>query len=103
MSTHDGSFHFHTFADLVENGVHLEHLHWFQCMNKKAVEGLDTINLHMDQASSLLQVSWWKDAQEDSSRVWNGFYIELVDASHVQVEFNKDDELMIMLGDGVIQ
>ena len=32
-----------------------------------------------------------------------GFYMELSDGSHVQVEFDQHDDLVLMLGDGMNQ
>ena len=100
---------FDTLQDVVENGEHLEHFHAYQLpgtQNTRKQEGPTTIDWHTDQGLFIvftpgLMVT---AGEEDSTTsLSGGFIIQHEDGSQTSVEFNDEDELVIMLGDGVNQ
>jgi hypothetical protein len=109
LTTLDG-YSFDTLQDVVENGEHLEHFHAYQLpatQNKHEQEGRpSTIDWHTDQGlfivftPGLLVSGGEEDATTSLS---GGFVIQLQDGSQTSVEFDDEDELVIMLGDGVNQ
>jgi hypothetical protein len=94
---------FNTLADIVENGEHLEHFHSYQHVESLGKQ--NTIDLHTDQGLFLVfspgRIAQ-KDRKEDVSLA-TGFVIELLDGSHELIDFDKDDDLAVVMGDGVNQ
>jgi hypothetical protein len=107
LNTANGDYSFSTVIDVVENGEHLEHFHSYQ---RISTEEAQTIDIHTDQGMLIaftpgLIIDTTQDSSKtpNSSTVGGGFFIELEDGSQVQVDFNEDDDLVFMLGDGVNQ
>lgn len=100
---------FATFADIVNNGEHLEHFHSYQRLQESnRMESLNpkgTIELHTDQGL-LLVFAPGRMAHQDPDRLLElstGFTVELSDGTLSLVEFDEDDDLVVVLGDGVNQ
>ena len=91
-------YNFRTFADVVENGEHLEHFHSYYRAedNDTSVTSSNTIDFHTDQGLFIAFTPAMGTTEVGS------FYISLEDGSYSNVSFN-DDDLIIMLGDGVNQ
>lgn len=94
----DSPFAFSTFADVVENGDHLEHFHSYQKI-KDSFEDRDTIEVHTDQGLFLV----FTPGHLASGELTKGFYIESASGEIQEVAFETQDELIFMLGDGVNQ
>jgi hypothetical protein len=108
LNTLDG-YSFDSLQDVVENGEHLEHFHAYQLpgmQNSHKQEGPTTIDWHTDQGLFIvftpgLMVS--AEEEDSTTSLSGGFVIQHQDGSQTSVEFNDEDELVIMLGDGVNQ
>jgi hypothetical protein len=104
-----GGYSFDTLQDVVENGEHLEHFHAYQLpgtQNTRKQEGPTTIDWHTDQGLFIIFTPGLMvtAGEEDSTTsLSGGFVIQHQDGSQTSVEFNNEDELVIMLGDGVNQ
>lgn len=107
----ESGFEFKTVLDVVENGEHLEHFHSYQ---KSSPSSLDedlpsvlssdsTIEWHTDQGLFLVFTPGVRVQQRNVLDETEGFYIELGDGTKAHVQFQEDDDLVIMLGDGVNQ
>jgi hypothetical protein len=104
-----------TFADVVKNGEHLEHFHSYQKFTETESDEIskETIEMHVDQGLFLVFTPGrLADASPSSSDNTNtaktatltdGFYIQLADGSRAMVNFDPEDDLVILLGDGVNQ
>ena len=114
MSTKDGSQDFHDIKEVVASGEHLEHFHSYQKSNNKADDRDDqkeTIELHADQGffisfSPGLLVSHKENQTPDLSQplvVSEGFYVENSDGHRSLLQFDAEDDLVFMMGDGVNQ
>lgn len=102
LSTRNGMT-FDTFSDVVENGEHLEHFHVYDKEPNDADDD-ETIELHTDQGLFIVFTPGLLiGLQQSSARKSSGFFIKLADGSVEEVEFGQEDELVIMLGDGVNQ
>jgi hypothetical protein len=108
LKTQDG-FLFKTLHDVVNNGEHLEHFHLYQG-SSVAKDQLDaTIEWHTDQGLFLVFTpgvftdSTAEDSASDLLDETEGFYIELADGTRFPVKLDREDDLVIMLGDGVNQ
>ena len=89
---------------VVEGGQHLEHFHSYQKIGGDG-GGESTIEFHTDQGffiafSPGLIVS---SEDEDSIELSDGFYIQDANGDTMVMEFNMDDDLVFMMGDGVLQ
>jgi hypothetical protein len=100
---------FGTFADIVNNGEHLEHFHSYQRLQDSSrpesfnQEG--TIELHTDLGLFLVFAPG-RMAHQDPDRLLElstGFTVELSDGTLSMVQFDEDDDLVVVLGDGVNQ
>ena len=95
---------FPTIAEVVENGEHLEHFHSYQKLSETQEE---TIELHTDQGLFIAFTPGRMVSQQDSSLKQTGltsdFFIKTQDGSTVNVQFEDQDDLVFMLGDGVNQ
>ena len=91
-------YNFRTFADVVENGEHLEHFHSYYRAKDDDISSsaVNTIDFHTDQGLFIAFTPAMSTTDVGS------FYIILEDGSYSSVAFN-DDDLIIMLGDGVNQ
>lgn len=96
------NYPFHTIADVVKAGEHLEHFHSYQKLQESPEE---TIELHTDQGLFLAFTPGRLISQDDSTKteLTSGFFIETKDGSSVEVEFTDQDDLVFILGDGVNQ
>jgi hypothetical protein len=103
------NYPFKSLVHVVESGEHLEHFNSYQRTSFDTTE--NTIDFHVDQGlfiafTPALLVSTQDDADysnKEVSTVSDGFYIELQDGSRATVEFDENDDLVFMLGDGVNQ
>lgn len=89
---------------VVEGGQHLEHFHSYQKIGGDG-GGESTIEFHTDQGffiafSPGLIVS---SEDEDSIELSDGFYIQDANGDTMVMEFTMDDDLVFMMGDGVLQ
>ena len=102
LITHEG-FAFDTMVEVVENGDHLEHFHSYE--TSVAAEEEKTIEWHTDQGLFIAFTPGLMIHQQDPkrTRLSDGFAILHKDGSQAMVEFQQDDELIIMLGDGIKQ
>lgn len=107
LKTEDG-FLFKNVHDVVDNGEHLEHFHSYQG-SSAAAKDEQTVDWHTDQGLFLVFTPgmWTQAATQDSAsqllEETEGFYIELADGTRSQVKLDDQDDLIIMLGDGVNQ
>eukprot|EP00934_Nitzschia_sp_Nitz4_P003513 Nitzschia sp. Nitz4//scaffold195_size40117//37913//40184//NITZ4_007582-RA/size40117-snap-gene-0.11-mRNA-1//-1//CDS//3329540383//3503//frame0 len=122
LATEDG-YEFKTVDDVVDNGEHLEHFHAYSLTESGAAEDGSapslrgnraedsTIEWHTDQGMFLvfspgvLAASSENDkkAKDTVREGTDGFFIQLSDGTVVGVDFEDEDDLVIMLGDGVNQ
>ncbi len=115
-------FPFHTLFDVVDNGEHLEHFHDYQGLvsmqdesssrNSASSAGASTtktdttIEWHKDQGLFLaFTPGVLIDHQQRGivTQDLDGFYIELADGSRPMVQFDSQDDLVFLLGDGIHQ
>lgn len=110
LATANG-FLFKTLSDVVENGEHLEHFHSYT-KSMKDIPGNqeeETIEMHVDQGLFIAFTPgrMVQHPQDDPSvktfELTSGFYIESKEGTVEEVEFNNEDDLVFMLGDGVNQ
>ena len=103
METQDG-YPFKELKDVVEYGEHLEHFHSYQNHeSSKHQDELNTINTHTDQGVFIVFTPGKIVNEKDSSsKVSDGFYIQMKDGSKAMVDLDEKD-LVFMLGDGVQQ
>ncbi|KAL3914089.1 MAG: hypothetical protein SGARI_000314 [Bacillariaceae sp.] len=96
---------FATISDIVEHGEHLEHFHNYQKDAKRDVSSTATIDWHTDQGLFLVFAPGvLVDYQSGTmTLVVDGFYIELSDGSRPMVQFDGNDDLVLLLGDGIRQ
>ena len=99
----EAHYPFYTFADVVDNGEHLEHFHSYQHVVSQARKRQDTIDLHIDQGLFLVFTPGRMVNRNGDSALTTGFFIELQDGSLAVVDFDNEDDLVILLGDGVNQ
>ena len=102
----DGGYPFDSLADVVENGDHLEHFHSYRKQDGSSSEESETIEWHTDQGLFLAFTpgrAMSKQGIKKDSILTRGFYIELQDGSHAQVEFDNSDDLVFIIGDGMNQ
>jgi hypothetical protein len=110
MSTKDGSQDFHDIKEVVASGEHLEHFHSYQKLDGSETQK-ETIELHADQGffisfSPGLLVSHKVNQTPDLSQplvVSEGFYVENSDGHRSLLQFDAEDDLVFMMGDGVNQ
>ena len=102
METRDG-YPFKEFKDVVENGEHLEHFHSYQNYGSNYDGDINTIETHTDQGVFIVFTPGKVVNKNDSSsKISDGFYIQMQDGSNSMVDFNEKD-LVFMLGDGIQQ
>lgn len=95
-----------SFADVVQQGEHLEHFHSYQKLSNNKEE---TIEMHTDQGLMIaFTPGQWVSVNEDATDQANlglssGFFIQLPDDSVTEVAFQPTDDLVFVLGDGVNQ
>jgi len=109
LLNHDGpllstqhSYDFDTIQDVVETGEHLEHFHSYQ----KSVpsSSKETIDIHVDQG--LFLVFSPALLVQDSTileTLQEGFYVQLLDGTRALAQFDEEDDLVFLLGDGINQ
>jgi hypothetical protein len=96
---------FHTIANVVENGEHLEHFHSYQKLDQMSSPAgeEETIEWHVDQGLFLAFTPGRMYQGASKAEISSGFFIKDQDEAIVKVEFNEEDDLVFMLGDGVNQ
>ena len=106
----ESSAAYDTLADVVKNGEHLEHFHSYQKMMTSEEITKETIEMHVDQGLFLVFTPGrLADASPSSlfddrkTTLTDGFYIQLADGARAMVNFDPEDDLVILLGDGVNQ
>ena len=102
LSTEHG-YNFDTIQDVVEAGEHLEHFHSYQ-KDTTSTSKEETIDFHIDQGLFLV----FSPALliQDSSilgTLKEGFYVQRQDGTRARVDFDNQDDLVFLLGDGVNQ
>jgi len=111
LSTANGVL-FNTLSDVVENGEHLEHFHSYTKKSMKDIPEEDeeeTIEMHVDQGLFIaftpgrMVHNPQDDPSEKTFELTSGFYIESKEGKVEEVEFDPQDDLVFMLGDGVNQ
>jgi hypothetical protein len=88
-----------TFADVVENGVYLEHFHSYQQVQSTHKEGYPTMNVHTDQGLFLV----FTPGRLSNGETTQGLYIQTAQGDLEEFAFDAQDDLVFMLGDGVNQ
>ncbi|CAB9498323.1 expressed unknown protein [Seminavis robusta] len=109
LETEQG-YPFQTVADVVENGEHLEHFHSYNKTNADP-EAPSTVEWHTDQGLMLvftpgMMTTTASEGVRSRSNLLGeteGFFVELADGTHAVVDLGPEDDLVIMLGDGVNQ
>jgi hypothetical protein len=89
-------YSFATFSDVVEYGDRLEHFHSYQ---KTSESQQATIDVHTDQGLFLA----FTPGRLTTGELTTGFFIQTAAGSLEQVEFTSEDEIALLLGDGVNQ
>jgi hypothetical protein len=95
-----------TISQVVEHGEHLEHFHSYSSSSsstpvEEEENNMDTIEMHTDQGMFLVFTPG--QTPNNNHELTDGFFIQLSDGSRVMVNFDQDDELVFMLGDGIHQ
>ena len=85
----------YSLVQVVDQGEHLEHFHTYQ--TEAGASEQETIEWHIDQGLALIFTPGLIHGEPAQ-----GFYIELADGV-VMVDFEEQDDLVILLGDGVNQ
>jgi len=104
LSTPTGD-NFVTIADVVREGEHLEHFRSYEKLEQKA-EKEETIDLHIDQGLFLVFSpgrTYYQEGNEDKTELSSGFFIIDQNDNLVEVTFDEEDDLVIMIGDGFNQ
>ena len=83
--------------ELVKTGEHLEHFHCYQKDQKTSGDD-HSIQWHTDQGLALFFTPGAVD-----NKPTDGFMIQLQDGSVEEVVFDQDDDIVLLLGDGVNQ
>jgi len=105
LSTSNSASHdYEEITDVVYGGEHLEHFHSYQKVAGAASEET-TIEFHTDQGLFIaftpgLIVS---SDPSDEPELSDGFYIQDSNGEKVLMEFNGEDDLVLMMGDGFNQ
>jgi len=93
------------FQDLVEEGEQLDHFHVYDASLASAHDVTKTLEWHTDFGWALAFLPGQLIASKEHENVEftpsKGFYIKLSDGSEEQVSFSSEDDLVILLGDGV--
>jgi hypothetical protein len=105
-----------TFLDVVNQGEHLEHFHEYQSSSTATTTTTTTttIEWHTDQGLFLaftpgvMMMMTTNNTIADHHydnvvEMADGFYIELPDGSRPMVQFDSNDHLVLLLGDGMNQ
>ncbi len=112
MSSEDGSKDFDDIKDVVAAGEHLEHFHSYQKPKGSKNSFRETIELHADQgffisfSPGLLVSHKFNQRTPDFSEPLvpsDGFYIENSEGHRTLLQFDIEDDLVFMMGDGVNQ
>mmetsp|Transcript_83320 Transcript_83320/g.166326 ORF Transcript_83320/g.166326 Transcript_83320/m.166326 type:complete len:714 (-) Transcript_83320:84-2225(-) len=97
---------FDTFADVTENGEHLEHFHSYT--KPTGAAPTPTLEMHTDQGIfiAFTPALMLKDGKPNAAATTTddagAFFIKRADGSRARVHFD-DDSLVFMLGDGIHQ
>ena len=96
------NYGFSTIADVVRNGEHLEHFRSYQKL-EQSEEKEETVDLHVDQGLFLVFTPGRVYQGNGKAEISSGFFIKDEDDVLVEVAFDEDDDLVIMIGDGFDQ
>jgi hypothetical protein len=100
LSTEQG-YDFETIEDVVEAGEHLEHFHSYQKHDASTTKEETTIDIHVDQGLFLVfSPALLVEDSKILGTLNEGFYVELEDGSRARAQFNDQDDLVFLLGDG---
>jgi hypothetical protein len=103
LSTEQG-YEFETIEDVVEAGEHLEHFHSYQKHDASTTKEETTIDIHVDQGLFLVfSPALLVEDSKILGTLDEGFYVGLEDGSRARAQFNDQDDLVFLLGDGVNQ
>jgi len=98
LSSQERSF---SLKDVVQQGEHLEHFHSYQAsMEDYDQDNVDTIEWHIDQGMALV---FTPGLLAKTGEISQGFHVKLADGSTAMVDFEEQDDLVILLGDGINQ
>ena len=102
LLTTEDHYPFHTIANVVENGEHLEHFHSYLKLEESEEE---TIEMHTDQGLFLAFTPGRiiKNQKDSTSELTSGFFVQQQGGIIAEVEFGEEDDLVFLLGDGVNQ
>jgi len=117
MKTRHDEYTFPHLEDVVREGHHLEHFHSYQKRRQEMNLNISsmvseyeydpelaTIELHTDQGFFIAFTPGMLLSKDDSSlSLSSGFQIELSNGKRHVVAFDKSDDLIFMMGDGVNQ
>ena len=84
------------FQDVFTQGEHLEHFHIYRKHGDSS--NMTTVDWHIDQGIALLFAPGYSNGAPTA-----GFSIQLKSGEAVQVLFSEDDDLVLMLGDGIYE
>ena len=102
LSTQQG-YDFETIEDVVETGEHLEHFHSYQKQDASTTKEETTIDIHVDQGLFLVfSPALLVEDSKILGTLDEGFYIELEDGTRARAQFNDEDDLVFLLGDGTL-
>lgn len=107
LKTGDG-YAFTTFVDVVKNGQHLEHFHSYESnegtTGDVSSKGGNTIDWHTDQGLFIVFTPAREVATGSALKgLSGGFHVQNEDGIKATVQFDEEDDLIILLGDGVNQ
>jgi excinuclease UvrABC nuclease subunit len=102
LSTEQG-YEFETIEDVVEAGEHLEHFHSYQKHDASTTKEETTIDIHVDQGLFLVfSPALLVEDSKILGTLDEGFYVGLEDGSRARAQFNDQDDLVFLLGDGTL-
>ena len=102
-SNNNGSDDYEGIQQIVEGGDYLEHFHSYQKIKGEDEDETTTIEFHTDQGFFIVFTPGLIVGSESKLELSDGFYIQDVNGNKIMMEFDADDDLVFMMGDGVNQ
>ena len=102
-SNNNGSDDYEGIQQIVEGGDYLEHFHSYQKIKGEDEDETTTIEFHTDQGFFIVFTPGLIVGSESKLELSDGFYIQDVNGNKMMMEFDADDDLVFMMGDGVNQ
>lgn len=96
QTSEDSGKKYDSLERIFADGDHLEHFHVYYPSSNGDHKTLDW---HIDQGLALIFTPG--QFVQDKEAPTGGFYIQLADGTETQVDFEPQDDLVLMLGDGV--